>query len=82
MGPEIPCAVPGTKVRLEAFGEDSLVRFDLNTVQPGILRLIPGITEPEISAWLDQRSQNPFRSADDFRSRGFLRPSTLVAIQF
>ena len=82
MGPEIPCAVPGTKVRLEAFGEDAPVRFDLNTVQPGILRLIPGITESEISAWIELRNQSPFRSADDFRSRGFLRPSTLVAIQF
>jgi hypothetical protein len=82
VGPEIPCAVPGTKVRLEAFGEDAPVRFDLNTVQPGILRLIPGITESEISAWIELRNRSPFRSADDFRSRGFLRPSTLVAIQF
>jgi hypothetical protein len=82
LGPEIRCAVPGTKVRLEAFGEDLPVRFDLNTVQPGILRLIPGITEPEVSAWLEQRNQSPFRSVDDFRSRGLVRPSILAALQF
>jgi hypothetical protein len=80
LGPEIPCSVPGTKVRLEAFGEDSLVRFDLNTVQPGILRLIPGISEAEISAWLEQRNRSPFSSTNDFRSRGFLRPSILSEI--
>ena len=81
LGPEIPCTVPGTKVRLVAFEQDEPVRFDLNTVQPGILRLIPGITESEVAAWLAQRGEKPFQSADDFRSRGVVRATTLAALK-
>jgi len=81
LGPEILCALPGTKVRLVAFEQDEPVRFDLNTVQPGILRLIPGITEPEVAAWLAQRAEKPFESPDDFRSRGVVRASTLAALK-
>lgn len=81
LGPEISCTVPGAKVRLEALETDSPVQFDLNTVQAGILRLIPGIMEDEVSAWLAQRGRKPFTSAEDFRSRGFLRPATLAALQ-
>ncbi len=81
LGPEIPCAVPGTKVRLEAFGEDALVRFDLNTAPAAILRLIPGITDAEVAGWGAQRNERPFRSVDDFRSRGFLRQSVLDAVK-
>ncbi|SRR5579871_3987428 len=73
LGPEVPLTIPGTKVRIEAFEEDQPVRFDVNTVQPGIMRLIPGITEGEIAAWLEERSRRPFQSAEDFRSRGFPR---------
>jgi hypothetical protein len=46
MGPEIPCTLLGTKVRLEALGEDAPVRFDINTAPAGILRLIPGLRMP------------------------------------
>ena len=82
LGPEIPCKVPGTAVRLAAFGGDEPVQFDINTVQPGILRLIPGITEPEVAQWLAQRGQKPYASVEDFRKRGGLRPPTLAAVQF
>jgi len=62
-----------------ALGSESPVSFDVNTVQPGVLRLIPAITEPEISAWLDQRARKPFAGAADFRSRSGLRDATLAA---
>jgi len=81
LGPEIPCEVPGTKVRLAAFNSDSPVEFDLNTVQPGIMRLIPGITEAEVTAWLAERSRKPFASLEDFRARGCLRPQTLSSVK-
>jgi hypothetical protein len=42
IGPEIVCTVPAVSVRLVAFGEDAPLRFDVNTVQEGILRLVPG----------------------------------------
>jgi hypothetical protein len=82
LGPEVACSVPGTTVHIPAFRRDFPVRFDLNTVQPGILRLIPGITEEEISAWLSQRSAKPFADAEDFRARGFLRSAISGALKF
>jgi hypothetical protein len=80
LGAEIPCTVPGTHVKLVAMESDEPVKFDVNTVQPGILRLIPGITQVEISTWLAERARKPFTGADDFRARGFLRPATLGAL--
>ncbi len=79
LGPEIPCSVPGTKVRLEAFGEDSPVQFDINTVQAAILRIIPGITADEVSNWTSRR---PFAGGEDFRRRAGLREATLAALKF
>ena len=82
LGPEIACTVPGTKVRLAAFGEDSPVVFDLNTAPAGILRLVPGITESEVAGWMEQRGKKPFASVEDFRARGGLRPATLATLKF
>lgn len=82
LGPEIPCTVPGTKVRLAALESEEPVQFDVNTVQPGILRLIPGISEAEVSGWQAERNTKPFASVEDFRARGFLKPGTLAALRF
>jgi hypothetical protein len=82
LGPEIACTVPGTKVRLVAFGEDAPVVFDLNTAPAGILRLVPGITEFEVTGWMEQRGKKPFASVEDFRARGGLRPATLATLKF
>ncbi|MGA2120349.1 MAG: hypothetical protein ABSH56_37205 [Bryobacteraceae bacterium] len=60
LGPEVPCELPSAKVRLAAFDEEAAVRFDVNTVQSGILRLIPGIGEAEIDAVLAARTVMPF----------------------
>jgi DNA uptake protein ComE-like DNA-binding protein len=82
IGPEIACSVPGTKVRLVAFEEDAEVRFDLNTAQAGIMRLIPGIMEAEVASWLARRAEKPFAGVEDFRRRAGLRESTLAALKF
>jgi len=55
IGPEIVCTVPAVTVRLVAFGEDASLRFDVNTVQEGILRLVPGISDGEIARWRSGR---------------------------
>lgn len=73
--------MPGTKVRIAAFEEDSPVRFDINTVQPGILRLIPGITEAEVAQWLAERARKPYASVADFKARAGLRAATLAAME-
>jgi len=82
VGAEIPCKVPGTSVSLAAFGEGSPVVFDLNTAPPGIIRLVPGIGEPEVAGWIEQRGKKPFASVDDFKARAGLRAATLSALQF
>ena len=69
-------------MRIAAFGEDMTVRFDLNTVQPGIMRLIPGITEDEVSRWLAERARTPFAAPDDFRARQILAAPRLAALHF
>jgi hypothetical protein len=81
LGPEIPCTVPGTKVRLALLDADAPVKFDINTVQPGVLRLIPGITEGEVASWLEQRANKPFASQDDFKTRAGLRTATIAALR-
>jgi len=82
LGPEIPCSVAGTNVRLAAFGQGSPLRFDINTAPPGVLRLIPGIAESEVTRWLSERSRKPFASAQDFQARAALRPETAAQLQF
>ncbi|MGD0871053.1 MAG: type II secretion system protein GspK [Bryobacteraceae bacterium] len=82
LGPEIACRLPGTKVRLAAFGEDSPVVFDLNTAPAGILRIVPGISESEVASWIEQRGKQPFLSVEDFKARAGLRPATLAALKF
>jgi hypothetical protein len=82
LGPEIRCTVPGTHVRIAAFENDEPLTFDLNTVPPGILRIIPGIAETEITAWLTERARQPFTDPDDFRARGFLRAASLARLTF
>jgi DNA uptake protein ComE-like DNA-binding protein len=58
------------------------VRFDVNTVQTGILRLIPGIGETEIDALLAARTGRPFSGRDDFQKRAGLKPASLEALKF
>jgi hypothetical protein len=78
IGPEIVCTVPAVTVRLVAFGEDAPLRFDVNTVQEGVLRLVPGITDDEIARFAAERANLPFASADDFRHRAALRAATMA----
>jgi hypothetical protein len=81
IGPEIPCTVPAVTVRLVAFGEDAPLLFDLNTVQEGIVRLIPGIAEDEVARWIAERAKAPFASTEDFRRRAVLRPAILAGMK-
>ena len=80
IGPEIVCTVPAVTVRLAAFGEDTPLRFDVNTVQEGILRLVPGMADDEIARFAAERAKAPFASAGDFRRRVVLRAATLTGM--
>jgi hypothetical protein len=80
IGPEIVCTVPAVTVRLVAFGEDAPLRFDVNTVQEGVLRLMPGISEEEIARWEAERAKAPFASDEDFRRRAALHATALAGL--
>jgi hypothetical protein len=81
IGPEIVCTVPAVTVRLAAFGEDAPLRFDLNTVQEGVLRLVPGISDGEVARSIAERAKAPFASVEDFRRRTVLRAATLAGLK-
>ena len=82
LGPQVHCQLIGPKVKLVAFPGDLNVEFDVNTVEPGIMRLIPGIGEDEIARWIEERARKPFADGDDFRARGVLAPERLKTLDF
>lgn len=69
IGPQLACRVNDVSVQLVALGEPAALAFDLNTVQPGVLRLIPEIDEAGVESWLEARAEEPFTSVADFRAR-------------
>jgi hypothetical protein len=82
LGPEVPCELPSAKVRIVMLGDEMPVRFDINTVQPGILRLIPAVSEGEVAGLLAARSAKPFANREDFQTRAGLKPASLAALKF
>jgi hypothetical protein len=69
LGAQIGCTVSEVKVLLVAFGRAMPLSFDINTVQEGIIRLIPGISDADVLRWLDERERAPFTSVEDFKKR-------------
>jgi predicted nucleic acid-binding OB-fold protein len=63
-------------------GIEAPLGFDLNTAERGVLRLVPEISEDEVSRWLSERQRAPFASAADFTSRVRLRPDVASSLQF
>ncbi|MHC5112141.1 MAG: helix-hairpin-helix domain-containing protein [Planctomycetota bacterium] len=82
LGPQIPCVVSEVKVMLVAFGRAMPLSFDINTVQEGIIRLIPGISDAEVLRWLAERELRPFESVDDFKRRAALTTDCLAGMRF
>jgi hypothetical protein len=82
LGPQIRTEVVGPMVTLIAFGEARPLSFDLNTVEEGVMRLVPGISEREVESWLRARRERPFVDVSDFRLRGGLRTATLARLLF
>lgn len=75
IGPQIACVVPGREVLLVAFGQAAPLAFDVNTVQEGVIRMIPDMTESDVQRWLAERAARPFEDSDDFSRRvGAARP--------
>ena len=82
VGPQLRCEVAGRTVNLVGMGGERPLSFDLNTVEDGVMRMVPGITEAEVESWSAQRASAPFASVDDFRARAGLSPASLSALRF
>jgi hypothetical protein len=73
VGPQIRCRVKGVQVELKALGRAAPLSFDANTVQHGVLRMIPGISDAEVERWVSERAKKPYADPADFNSRSGLR---------
>jgi hypothetical protein len=82
LGPQIPCEVPSRTILLVALGESAPLRFDVNTAEPGVLRMIPGITEDAVSHWQSERQDRFFSGPEEFRSRAGLSEDVLAELRF
>jgi len=80
--PQIRAEVVGQRVSLVAFGAPKPLSFDINTVETGIMRLVPGIQETEIETWRRARRATPFADVSDFKRRAGLRPTVLARLVF
>jgi len=69
LGPQVACEVKSVMVKLEAFGESSRLRFDINTAELGVLNSIPGMTGELTRRWMDERARQPFVSLTDLEKR-------------
>jgi DNA uptake protein ComE-like DNA-binding protein len=69
-------------VRLVGLGTEAQLSMDVNTAEVGILRMIPGITDGEVTSWLATRTRSPFASVEDFRTRAGLSEKTLCSLKF
>jgi hypothetical protein len=82
LGPQVRCEIPDVTVRLIAFGDTVPLSFDVNTVEEGVMRMIPAITDTEVQHWKEARSRQAFADEADFRERSGLRQEALKAMVF
>jgi hypothetical protein len=82
VGPQVYCEVPARSVLLVAFGQSAPLSFDVNTVEEGVIRLIPAITAAEVESWISARGERPFAGAEDFKMRASLSAQTVSSMKF
>ncbi len=69
LGPQLACEIDGATVLLAALGEANPLVFDANTVQEGILRLVPGMTADDAKRWIEARGEAPYVDVADLMAR-------------
>ena len=82
LGPQLRAELRTATVTLVAMGETKPVSFDVNTVEEGVIRVMPKITDAEVAAWLTARESRVFSDPTDFRARSGLRTVTLASLRF
>jgi hypothetical protein len=76
-GPQIPVELPGQSILLVAFEESAPLAFDVNTVEEGVIQMVPEISAEEKQSWMNQRAIKPFSDFDDFKQRSGLDEKVL-----
>ena len=63
--------------RVVALNNERKLVSDVNTVEEGVLKMIPEMTPDEVGRWLAERRKKPFQSVEDFKRRVALREAVL-----
>ena len=69
LGPQIPVEIPGVSILVVAFEESAPLAFDVNTVEEGIIQMVPEISAKQKETWITQRAIKPFSDFEDFKTR-------------
>jgi hypothetical protein len=77
LGPQIPVEIPEQSILLVAFEESAPLAFDVNTVDEGIIQMVPELTAEQKQSWMNQRSIKPFSDFEDFKNRSGLDEKVL-----
>lgn len=81
IGPQIRCQIDSVSILLVAFGEAAPLIFDVNTVETGIIKLVPGISPSEVSKWIAERAKSPYRDITDFKQRSGLSQAMIAQMK-
>ena len=65
----VVCSVPKVNITLIALEDSSKLSFDLNTVEEGVIKLVPDITPAEVNNFMLERSHRAFENYADFEKR-------------
>lgn len=77
LGPQIPVEIREQSILLVGFEESAPLAFDVNTVEEGIIQMVPEISAEQKQTWVDQRNIKPFSNFEDFRKRSGLDEKVL-----
>jgi hypothetical protein len=81
LGPQVAVEIPEISILLVAFEESAPLAFDVNTVDEGIILMVPEITAEQKQSWMNQRTIKPFSDFEDFKKRSGLNEKTLQHIK-
>jgi hypothetical protein len=74
LGPQLVCKVADVTVTLPALGDPAPLSFDANTVEEGVLRMVPGVDDARLRSWQKARAERPFADWADLQRRVDLTP--------
>ena len=77
LGPQVAVKIPEQSILLIGFEESAPLAFDINTVDEGIIQMVPEITAEQKQSWINQRTIKAFSDFEDFKKRSGLDQKVL-----